>query len=117
MPSVDPEAINRLRRFGGYALLREMIDLLLTGAPARLDAARAAIAGGDAEPARAALHSLKSTAGQLGATGMQAMCEAGERLAAAGDVAGVAAMLPDLDVAFAAVRRDLTAIREQGGPA
>lgn len=114
MPTIDPDALTRLRRFGGDGLLFEMIDLLLAGAPPRLDAARAAVAAGTAEPARAALHSLKSTTGQLGATVLQGMCEEGERRAAAGDLAALAALLPALDGEYEAVRRALTAIRDGG---
>jgi HPt (histidine-containing phosphotransfer) domain-containing protein len=115
MPSIDPDAIARLRRFGGDALLFEMIDLLLSGAPKRLDAARLAVAAGAADPVRAALHSLKSTTGQLGAAQMQAMCERGEGLAAAGDLAGLAALMPDLDAEYDAVRRRLETIRRGEG--
>ncbi|MDE3054416.1 MAG: Hpt domain-containing protein [Gemmatimonadota bacterium] len=110
MPPIDPAAIARLRRFGGDALLFEMIDLLLVGAPQRLEAAHS----GDLDRARAALHSLKSTAGQLGAAGVQALCEEGERAAGAGDAPGVAALLPRLDAEFEAARRALSAIREGG---
>ncbi len=111
MSPIDPAAIARLRRFGGDALLFEMIDLLLAAAPRRLETARAGVAGGDPEPARAALHALKSSAGQLGAAGLQGLCEEGERLAAAGDVAAVAGLLPRLDAEYEAARRALAAIR------
>ena len=107
----DDEAIARLRRFGGDALLHEMIDLLAAGAPARLAVAREAIANGDAEAARGVLHSLKSSAGQMGAMGVQAMCERAERLAAQGDVRGVAALLPALEAETDALLARLAVIR------
>ncbi len=107
----DDEAIARLRRFGGDALLHEMIDLLAAGAPARLAVARDAVANGDAEAARGVLHSLKSSAGQMGAMGVQAMCERAERLAAQGDVRGVAALLPALETETEALLARLAVIR------
>ncbi|HVA56377.1 MAG: Hpt domain-containing protein [Gemmatimonadaceae bacterium] len=114
VPTFDPDAIARIRKFGGDPLLHEMIDLLLAGAPPRLETVRAAIAQGDASTARGALHSLKSSSGQMGAVALQAVCERGERLAAEGDVAAVAAMLPDLSDAFEAAARWLRDARNGG---
>ena len=108
----DAAAIGRLRRFGGDALLFEMIDLLTVSGPARLAVVREAIAGGDAATARAALHSLKSSTGQLGALALQALCERAEQIAAASDVAGVAALLPALDAESNAMVARLAAIRQ-----
>jgi HPt (histidine-containing phosphotransfer) domain-containing protein len=110
----DPEAITRLKRFGGDALVFEMIDLFSAGAPARLATAREAVDAGDGERARGVLHSLKSSAGQLGAVALQAMCEDGEQHAARGDVAAVAALLPAMDAEWAAVHQQLNAIRTGG---
>ncbi|MGH7668218.1 MAG: Hpt domain-containing protein [Gemmatimonadaceae bacterium] len=107
----DDEAIARLLRFGGEPLLFEMIDLLAAGAPARLTVARDAIADGDAEAARGVLHSLKSSAGQMGAIGVQTLCERAEGLAAAGDVRGVAALLPALQSEVDALLARLAVLR------
>ncbi|HVB31273.1 MAG TPA: Hpt domain-containing protein [Gemmatimonadaceae bacterium] len=111
-PRFDPDAITRLRRFGGDPLLFQMIDLLTAAAPKRLDVVRDALASGDAEPARSAFHALKSSAGQLGAGHLQALCEQGELLAARGDLAGVSALLPELDAEHHAVREWLAGIRQ-----
>ncbi len=108
----DDEAIARLRRFGGDALLFEMIDLLAAGAPARMAVARESIDAGDAETARGVLHSLKSSAGQMGAVGVQELCERAERMATKGDVAGVAAVLPALDAEIAALLERLALLRK-----
>lgn len=107
----DADAIARLRRFGGDALVHEMIDSVLASGPARLDTVRAAVAADDAESARGALHALKSSSGQMGARALQATCERGEALAGAGDVAGVAAMLPDLMREFRAAADWLRGVR------
>ena len=99
--SFDPEAIARLRRFGGDPLLSEMIDLLSVAAPERLALARQALGAGNADGARGAFHALKSSAGQLGAVRVQALCERAEHTAGAGDVAAASAMLAELDSAVA----------------
>lgn len=110
----DSDAIARLRRFGGDALLFQMIDLVVAAAPGRLAAAREGVARGDAAAARAALHALKSSAGQLGAVTAQALCERGERLAGAGDVAAVAALMPLLETESTAMLEWLASIRVGG---
>ncbi len=107
----DESAVARLRRFGGDTLLFEMIDRLSTAAPERLQAARDAIAGGDVERARAAFHSLKSSAGQLGGAAVQALCERAEHLARTGDVAAMGSLMPELDAEYEAMHSRLVAIR------
>lgn len=79
---LDRLALERLRRFGGDTLLSQMIDLFVSTAPPRLDAAYAAASSRDCGGVQAALHALKSSAGQLGATSLQQLCEEGETLAA-----------------------------------
>jgi HPt (histidine-containing phosphotransfer) domain-containing protein len=87
---IDPAAIDRLRDFGGDKLLRGMIELFVKNAPKRVTDARAALDAADAPSLKAALHGLKSSAGQLGATSVHQACAAGEELAALGDVASCA---------------------------
>jgi HPt (histidine-containing phosphotransfer) domain-containing protein len=89
-PSLDPEALARLERIGGDKLLREMIALYHVNAPERMTAAEAALVAGDVVAAENALHSLKSSSAQLGALRLARICEAGEQLARAGRVAGIA---------------------------
>lgn len=91
MSLIDPEAISRLRDFGGDKLLRGMIDLFVQNAPVKAAAARAALDAGDAPALRSALHGLKSSAGQLGAVSVQRACAAGETLAADGTLGECAA--------------------------
>ena len=85
---VDSSALDRLRDFGGEKLLRGMIDLFVKNAPLKASEAAAALGSGDAAALRSALHALKSSAGQLGASTVHAACAAGEELASRGDVEG-----------------------------
>jgi HPt (histidine-containing phosphotransfer) domain-containing protein len=105
----DEAALERLRRFGGERLLAAMIASFLEHAPSRLDAARAALAAGDAEGVRAALHALRSSAGQLGAAGLAARCAEGEALARGSAVAGLAALVAAADADLSTARAWLTA--------
>jgi HPt (histidine-containing phosphotransfer) domain-containing protein len=85
-PLLDDAAIERLRGFGGAKLLRGMIELFVKNAPTKAAEAREALDCGDAAALRAALHALKSSAGQLGATSVHKACVAGEELASRGDL-------------------------------
>lgn len=113
-PSTDGAALARLERFGGGKLLRDMIDLFLAAAPSRIDAARAGTSAGDAAAAEMALHSLKSSAAQLGAPRMQQLCARGEAAARAGDLGVVGPLVAQLDLEWAHVREWLADAREGG---
>ncbi|HET7631831.1 MAG TPA: Hpt domain-containing protein [Gemmatimonadaceae bacterium] len=115
MPQFDDAAIARLRRFGGNALLFEMIDLFLGGATERVALARNGVADGDCERVRAVFHSMKSSTGQLGAVSFSVLCQRAEELAGAGDLAGIGSMLPELDAEFAAMCGWLSTIRAGEG--
>jgi two-component system sensor histidine kinase RpfC len=88
-PAVDPEALARLERFGGEALLREMVALYLANAPERMCAVESALDAGDVVAAESALHSLKSSSAQLGAMRLSRLCEAGEQITRGGKLSGV----------------------------
>src|SRR5256885_15267287 len=87
--TTDHDALERLRRLGGAKLRREMIALFLAAVPERLQAARDGIRQGDAAVTERALHSLKSSSGQLGAIKMQQLSERGEQLARTGSLKDV----------------------------
>jgi HPt (histidine-containing phosphotransfer) domain-containing protein len=107
---LDAAALDRLRKFGGDALLKGMIELFVENAPRRVSEAREALDCGDAAALRAALHGLKSSAGQLGVTSVFQACLAGEDLASRGDlpecarhVARIEADLPQACVQLKAI--------------
>ena len=85
-PLLDDSALERLRSFGGQKLLNGMIELFVNNAPTRAADAREALDCGDAAALRAALHALKSSAGQLGAKTVHQACVAGEELASRGEL-------------------------------
>ena len=93
---------------GGPKLVRELVELFLKYAPERMATARAGIAHGDLGAAQRALHSLKSSAGQLGVTAIQDGCRRGESLAANGDATGAEAALADIEAVWPATQTWLT---------
>ena len=112
--SLDPAALDRLKRFGGAKLLNEMIALYLAGAPERIGAARAGTASGDAAATELALHSLKSSSAQLGAMRMQRLSEQGEQLAKAGNLGIVGFLVQDIQEEFVRVEEWLSGVRDGG---
>jgi HPt (histidine-containing phosphotransfer) domain-containing protein len=100
---LTPTRLAMLRRVGGDKLIRELIDLLLEGTPRKLEAARAALAAGDADCVGRAAHALTSSAGNLGAAEVQQAAYALERCAGGGpgDLAG---LLGELEAAWGRAR-------------
>lgn len=121
-PSADASAVElhraleRLRRFGGDTLLRDMIDLFLEHAPKRIAASQQALAANDLAPVRLSVHSLVSSCAQLGAEQMRRLSAQAEQ-AAANDPGALAGLLEALAREFAIVRPLLAAARptEQAG--
>jgi HPt (histidine-containing phosphotransfer) domain-containing protein len=114
LPASDSSALDRLRRFGGGKLLGEMIALFLMAAPERVGAARAGYGRGDATEVERALHSLKSSAGQLGALRLQRLSERGEQLARSSKLDEMPTLLQDLDAELVRVREWLSKARAEG---
>jgi HPt (histidine-containing phosphotransfer) domain-containing protein len=104
----DAAVLETLRVVGGPKLVRELIELFLRYAPERLAAARAGIESGDLAAVQKSLHSLKSSAGQLGVNAMREGCGRGESSASRGDATGARAALDDVEAAWPAALAWLT---------
>ena len=111
-PATDQDALDRLRRFGGDKLLREMITLFLAAMPERIRTAHDAARRGEGEVAERALHSLKSSAAQLGAMRMQRLSERGEHAARSGSFDEVLPIVEELSREQARVHAWLSAARD-----
>ena len=104
LPATDEASLERLRKFGGGKLLGEMIALFLHAAPERISAARLGLSSNDVKATEMALHALKSSSAQLGALRMQRLCERGEKIARAGSLDNVAALVQNLEEEFPRVQ-------------
>ncbi len=103
-------ALERLRRFGGDTLLRDMIDLFLEHAPRRIAASRQALAGTDLSPLKLSVHSLVSSCAQLGAERMRRVSADAEQ-AAGTDPQALPGLLDTLEREFEFVKPLLIAAR------
>jgi HPt (histidine-containing phosphotransfer) domain-containing protein len=108
-PVLADAAFERLRRIGGATLLRQMIELFLEYGPDRTDALVDGVMAGDAAQVERAAHTLKSTAGNLGAVRLQHAAQAVETAAAQGEVAGelTERLLAEYEESTTALRRVL----------
>jgi HPt (histidine-containing phosphotransfer) domain-containing protein len=110
VPLLDAAALDRLRKFGGDRLVRGMIELFVTNAPMRAAEAREALDCGDTAALRAALHGLKSSAGQLGAATVHQACIAGEEHASRGDLTACAPHVARIEADLPLACRSLESI-------
>ena len=109
-------AADRLRRFGGQELARDMIQMFVEDTPQRIATARDAVALGDAGVVEHAAHSMKGSCAQFGATAMQRLAREVEVRAQRRELADVPPLLEALDEEFAAYRPCLEPEARLDGP-
>lgn len=85
-PKFDANALRLLHRAGGEKLISKMSALFAANAPQRIKGAEEALAAGDLAAAFSFAHSLKSSAGQLGAVRLQQLCDSLESACLAGNL-------------------------------
>lgn len=111
--SIDPQAIARLREWGGDKLVGQMVKLFLANSPARVEQIRAGLASNDAEEAERGAHSLKSSAANVGGEEVRRIALEMEGAATRGDLEAVGNLLPTLEEAYERTRAALEVV-EQG---
>ncbi len=95
-PVFDGQALERLAALGEPGFVREIVQVFLAEAPARLEAARGALERGDLSALERLAHSLKSSAATLGGLRLASTCEALERVARQRDAAASGPLLARL---------------------
>ncbi len=110
---VDAEVIERLRSWGGSDLVGKMIRLFLDNTPEKIERIRAGITEGALDEAERGAHSLKSSAGNLGAALLTALAHDVERSAAHGDVESLASLLPRILETYDRTRTELEAVTRE----
>ncbi|HSJ31313.1 MAG TPA: Hpt domain-containing protein [Longimicrobiales bacterium] len=83
-PVVDPAAVERLRRLGGANLVRQMLELYLAQGPQRIRSLLDGAATEEADRVERSAHTMKSSAGNVGALRLQLTAEGLEAAAGAG---------------------------------
>lgn len=111
---IDPTAHARLQEWGGSKLLTQMIRLFLENAPTRLDQVRRGLDGGEIRDVERGVHSLKSSAANVGAVVLSRTAAEMEDLATAGDRAALERLLPTLEEAWTRAREQLSGVLAEG---
>jgi len=111
-PAIDRKALERMEEWGGPGMPRKMIDLFMTHTPERLAQLREGIARKDPEVAETGAHSLKSSAGNVGATRLQELCQKAELMAEEKDLGGLEGILSQLEAAYSAACQELDELME-----
>lgn len=97
---LDGEVLETLRMLTGEGepdVLTEVLCLFRDDAPSRVGAIVSACRGGDVHGVLAAAHSLKGSAGNIGACALHIVCRDIEAAAREGDLAAVGALIEDLE--------------------
>ncbi len=111
--AIDRSALDRLTEWGGDKLLRQMLRLFLENAPERLQQIEQGLApGGALEEAHRGAHSLKSSAGNVGAMSLSEKAAALEASTKQGDAEASQSLFAELKVLWNAVEAELSQVLE-----
>lgn len=112
-PVVDQAALVRLQGLGGDKLVSQMVRLYLENAAERLQQIDEGLApGGSVERAEAGAHSLKSSAANVGAMRVNALCGTMETTANRGDLDALRELRGALAEALAEAEQRLIELTE-----
>jgi len=109
-PALDPAVLDSLRQLtppGEPDVLGEVFQLFLADVPARIDRLRAAWHAGDAVTVQRAAHSLKGSAGNIGATQLAAVCSRLDELGRSGDLSALAPLVASLEAEYGRVEAEI----------
>lgn len=120
-------ALARLIQLGGQQFASDLAAIYLDDMPLRITTAQTALRAGNAATLAKAVHSMKSSSAQLGATDLAALCESVEDAAERGDIATAGTHFTALEAAYAAFAgwlsartgvkdRPAEAVRDGGSP-
>lgn len=112
LPVVDPAQVQRLGEWGGTDLQRKMIELFLTHARERVDQIRDGLAHENLKGAETGAHTLKSSAGNVGARRVQEMSADAEAMAERGELRQLRELFPSLEEAFESASEALRIVLE-----
>jgi len=109
---IDPQALERLREWGGEKLAGQMVRLFLKNSGTRMDQIRSGVASSDLQEAERGAHSLKSSAANIGAETLRTMATRMESAALDDSVDDARALLPQLESAYDNAMKELEIIEK-----
>lgn len=116
-PEFDSEAIDMLNRVGRPGFARKMTSMFERSAPEKVATIKVAFAGCDTNAIAQAAHSLKSSAGQLGAISLQTLAGQIESAAEAGDMGSLDLLVKSVESELTAALNWLSSVTSPDQPA
>ena len=104
---IDRTALAKLEEWGGNDLLEQILELFLQTTPERLQALAGGLGGGDLPEAVRAVHSLRSSAGNVGARILSDLAAEAEEALTSQDLERARRLRDELEREFARVRAHL----------
>lgn len=112
LKDIDNEAIERLRKLGGNKFVIELIDTFLQHVSQKMEEALTGEREGNPETIERAVHSIKSSAGNLGAQRLQDLAAQIEELAEDRQSKPIHPLMRELEKAFGRVKPLLEEIKK-----
>ncbi len=109
---IDPEALDRLKEWGGERLLGQMLRLFLENSAERMNQIRAGVDQDDLQEAGRGAHSLKSSAANVGAVRVRSLSAEIEEQCNDGNREGFLANVPLLEKSYASACAALAAVEK-----
>lgn len=110
--SIDPQALERLKEWGGEKLASQMVRLFLKNSGTRMEQIREGAEAGDLEEAERGAHSLKSSAANIGAEVVRSYATQVESASLESDLDSVRSILPELETAYSRAIAELETIQQ-----
>lgn len=110
---IDPQALERLREWGGEKLAAQMVRLFLKNSGARMDQIRKGVEESDRAEAERGAHSLKSSAANIGAETLRTFATRLESAALQDDLEKMQEVLPQLEAAYSTVMVTLESMEKE----
>lgn len=98
---------------GDHSSVAELIETFLDDSPVRVTEVQHGIQAGDLEQVERAAHSLKGSAGNIGATDLMEAAEALQLASHAGEVERVRGLGPGLELRWLSASRELRSLLDQ----
>jgi len=109
-PVLDPAVIDSLRQLtppGQPDVLKEVLQLFLEDVPGRIERLRSAWQAGNAVEVERSAHSLKGSAGNIGASDLLAVCRLLDDHGKSGDLSHLPGLVASLDAEYARVEAEI----------
>ena len=112
-PIIDPQALERLREWGGEKLAGQMVRLFLKNTGTRMDQIRTGVSDGNLDEAERGAHSLKSSAANIGAELLRTLATRMESAALDANIDSARTLLPELEAAYSEAMTELEVIEKE----